>query len=94
MRSGAITFAEIAETLPMLTVVCERCGRRGRYRTAQLVAKYGADANVQPLQDDLTRDCPQKVDPRYPFGKCAPMMPDLLLLPRNQPRERKSDARS
>jgi hypothetical protein len=29
---------------------------------------------------------PQKIDPRYPFGKRAPMMPDLRLLPRNQPR--------
>jgi len=86
VRSGPITLGEIAETLPMLRVICERCGREGRYRTAQLVAKYGADSPVQPLQDDLTRDCPEKIDPHYPLGKCAPMMPDLLLLPRNQPR--------
>jgi hypothetical protein len=30
-------------------------------------------------------DCPQKNDPGYPFGKCAPLMPDLRTLPINQP---------
>ena len=85
-RTGFITMGEIAETQAMLIVQCDRCGRHGRYNTARLVEKYGADANVQPLQDDLTRDCPEKIYARYPFGKCAPMMPDLLLLPRNQPK--------
>ena len=85
-RLSYLSIGEIAEHLPMLTVQCDRCGRHGRYNTAQLVEKYGAAATVQPFQDDLTRNCPEKHDPGYPFGKCAPMMPDLLLLPRNQPR--------
>jgi hypothetical protein len=45
------------------------------------VAKYGEAATLQSFQDDLTRDCSEKHDPGYRFGKCAPMMPDLLLLP-------------
>ena len=85
-RSGVVTLGEIAETLTMLTVQCDRCGRRGRYRVDKLIAKYGAGASVTPFQNDLTKDCPEKNDPRYPFGKYAPMMPDLMLLPRNQPK--------
>jgi|KBSMisStaDraftv2_1062788.scaffolds.fasta_scaffold330900_1 hypothetical protein len=60
---GDITFGEIAETLSMLNVVCDRCGRRGRYRLDKLIAKYGAGSHVQPLQEDLTKDCPEKHDP-------------------------------
>lgn len=87
-RGGVITLGEIAEHFSMLNVVCERCGRHGRYNTARLVGKYGADETVQPFQEDITRDCPEKNDPRYAFGKCAPRMPDLRLLPRNQPRKK------
>jgi hypothetical protein len=89
-RSGAITFGEIAEHLPMITVQCDRCGRHGRYRADILIAKYGAGASTTPLQNDLTKDRPEKNDPHYPFGKCAPMMPDLRLSPKNQPREKEA----
>lgn len=86
MANGIITFGEIAAHFAMLDVKCDNCGRHGRFRTSKLVAKYGAGASVQPLQDDLRRDCPDRDDPRWPYGKCAPLMPDLLKLPRNQPR--------
>jgi hypothetical protein len=33
---------------------------------------------VQPFQEWVTKDCPQKHDPKYAFGKCAPLMPDLF----------------
>ena len=83
--SGAVTIGEIAEHFRLLDVKCDNCGRHGRYNTAKLVAKYGADSSVQPFQDDLRRDCPERDDPRWPYGKCAPLMPGLLKLPRNQP---------
>ena len=85
--TGAVTLGEIAAHLPMLFVECRNCGRRGRYSTAKLVEKYGAASTVQPFQDDLRRDCPERDDPRWPYGKCAPLMPQLLWLPRNQPRK-------
>jgi hypothetical protein len=53
-RLSYLSIGEIAEHLSMLTVQCDRCGRRGRYNTAQLLAKYGAAATVQPFQDDLS----------------------------------------
>jgi hypothetical protein len=78
-------LGHIAKHLPMLRVECDRCGRKGRYHTDKLVAKYGAVATLQPLQEELTKDCPHKRDPRFPFGKCAPLFPDLRKLPINQP---------
>ena len=72
--SNAITWGYIARHLPMITVQCDRCGRRGRYSTAKLIVTYGADATVQGFQRDLTKDCPQKNDPRYAFGMCAPLL--------------------
>lgn len=72
----------------MLRVACDRCGRSGRYRTDKLFAKYGADATVQPFQEDITRDCPRRHDHALELGTgCAPLMPDLRLLPRNHPRK-------
>ena len=32
---GIVALGEIAKTLPMLRVVCNRCGREGRYRHAK-----------------------------------------------------------
>jgi hypothetical protein len=63
-----------------------RCGRHGRYRTDKLLAKYGPDETLQPFQEELTRDCPHKRDLRLPFGKCAPLFPDLRNLSINQPK--------
>jgi hypothetical protein len=85
--SNPVNIGYIAQHLQMLGVQCDRCGRKGRYSTAKLVAKYGADATLQPLQEELTADCPHKHDVHWPFGKCAPLFPDLRTLPINQPRE-------
>src|SRR5260370_833901 len=35
---------------PTLTIVCEPCGRRGRYAVARLIEKYGADAKLPDLR--------------------------------------------
>jgi hypothetical protein len=79
----------IAKHLPMLRVECDRCGRKGRYRTDKLLEKYGVDATLQPFQEDLTRDCPHKQDKHYPYGKCFPAFSDLRTPPANQRSERK-----
>jgi hypothetical protein len=83
---GAVTIGYIAEHLTMLGVQCDRCGRKGRYRTDKLLQEYGPESTLQPFQEKLTADCPHKNDPGYPFGKCAPLFPDLRTLPINQPR--------
>jgi hypothetical protein len=34
---------------PMLTIVCERCGRYGRYNVARLISAQGAHAKLTDL---------------------------------------------
>ena len=39
-RDGSLTLSDIRE--PTLTIVCERCGRHGRYNVARLGARLDA----------------------------------------------------
>jgi len=41
VRKDAFTLSDVRE--PTLTIVCEPCGRRGRYSVERLMAKYGDD---------------------------------------------------
>ena len=45
-RDGSLTLSDIRE--PTLTIVCERCGRYGRYRVNKLMAEHG-DAKLTDL---------------------------------------------
>jgi hypothetical protein len=47
MPRDAITLADVHE--PTLTIVCERCGRYGRYDVKRLIAAHGADAKLTDL---------------------------------------------
>lgn len=77
-RRGYVSLGEIAAKLRMLRIECDRCGRAGRYRIDKLVAKYGADASIQPLQEEITADCPRRADPKIELSAgCAPLCPDL-----------------
>jgi hypothetical protein len=55
MPKDAFTLSDVRE--PTLTVVCEPCGRRGRYNVEKLMAKHG-DAKILYLLDTLT-NCPK-----------------------------------
>ena len=58
MASGAVTLGDIAQHLAVLDVACRKCNRRGRYKVANMIAKYGADANLPELRFILATDCP------------------------------------
>ena len=45
-RDGAITFRDIVGKLEALNLVCDKCGRRGRYRVDRLIDQYGIDAKL------------------------------------------------
>jgi hypothetical protein len=47
MPRDFITLADVRE--PILTVVCEPCGRRGRYNVQRLIARHGAAARLPKL---------------------------------------------
>jgi hypothetical protein len=55
MPKDAFTLSDVREQT--LTIVCEPCGRRGRYNVERLVAKHG-DAKLLYLLDTLT-NCPK-----------------------------------
>ena len=51
MPRDFITLADVRE--PTLTLVCEPCGRRGRYNVQRLIAKHGADMRLPDLKPIL-----------------------------------------
>lgn len=51
MPKDAFTLSDVRE--PMLTIVCEPCGRRGQYNVAKLLEKHG-DAKILFLLSALT----------------------------------------
>jgi hypothetical protein len=54
-RDGSFTLSDVRE--PTLSLVCEPCGRRGRYRVAWLMEQHG-DAKLTDLLSTLA-DCPK-----------------------------------
>ena len=53
-RDGALVLTDLRQ--PMLSVVCEPCGRRGRYSVAKLIEQHG-DAKLTDLLQELAA-CP------------------------------------
>jgi hypothetical protein len=54
-RDGALTLSDVRS--PSLSIVCEPCGRRGRYNVAKLMEAHG-DAKFTDLLVTLA-DCPR-----------------------------------
>ena len=54
-RDGAQTLSEVR--VPVLSVVCEPCGRRERYDVERLMRQYGWDAKLTDLLSELVADC-------------------------------------
>ena len=58
-RDGAQILSDVR--VPVLTVVCEPCGRRERYDVERLTRQYGRDAKLTDLLPALVADCPRGV---------------------------------
>jgi len=54
-RDGSLTLADVRS--PTLSIVCQPCGRRGRYDVARLIDEHG-DAKLTDLLQTLA-DCPK-----------------------------------
>ncbi len=65
MRENALTLADIRSST--LTIVCEPCGRRGRYAVERLMAEHG-DAKLTELLTRLA-DCPKARSPSI-YDRC------------------------
>jgi hypothetical protein len=65
MPKDAFTLSDVRE--PTLTIICEPCGRRGRYNVDRLMAKHG-DAKILYVLAELT-NCP-KTQSTYIYDRC------------------------
>jgi hypothetical protein len=50
-RGGATTLADVR--VPTIEIVCERCGRYGRYNLKRLIAAHGGEARLTDLLTTL-----------------------------------------
>ena len=57
-RDGALTASDVRS--PVLSVVCEPCGRRERYDVERLMGQYGWDAKLTDLLPTLVSGLPQE----------------------------------
>jgi hypothetical protein len=64
-RDGALTLSDVRS--PWLAIVCEPCGRRGRYNVAKLIEEHG-DAKLTDLLVTLT-DC-QRAHSTSVYDRC------------------------
>jgi hypothetical protein len=65
MPKDAYTLSDLRE--PALTIVCEPCGRRGRYNVQKLMAKYG-DVRLTDLRT-IIANCPKAQAARI-YDRC------------------------
>jgi hypothetical protein len=65
MPIDAFTLSDVRA--PTLTIVCQPCGRRGRYNVERLMAKHGG-AKILYLLAELT-NCP-KVQSANIYDRC------------------------
>ena len=57
-RDGARLLSDV--TGPVLTVVCEPCGRCDRYDVERLIRQYGWEMKMPELLAELVADCPKR----------------------------------
>jgi hypothetical protein len=69
-KNGAHTLAEIPAEIRTVHIACKRCPRRGRYSVARLLERFGADATIPAVVDELAAGakCPQR---DHWDGRCA-----------------------
>ena len=74
MPKDAFTLSDVRE--PTLTIVCQPCGRRGRYNVERLMERHG-DAKILFLLPTLT-NCP-KMESANIYDRCKARYEDLRL---------------
>jgi hypothetical protein len=73
-RDGSLTLAGVRS--PTLSIVCEPCGRRGRYAVAKLIEQHG-DAKLTDLLHALA-DC-QKARSASTYDRCKAVYEGLAV---------------
>ncbi len=76
-RDGAIIFSDLIGKLDLLRIECPKCGRKGRYRLADLITRYGRDEKLFAFMADVTANCARK-HARSHSDLCGAICPGLL----------------
>jgi hypothetical protein len=75
MPSGAVSLADYpGETIEL---ACSKCGRRGRYHKARLVAEHGPEIGLPDLRVLLATNC-SLIGNRVGNETCGAVYPDLV----------------
>lgn len=74
-----ITLGQAARHVAMLTLACNRCGRRGRLSVARLLAEWGEHMALADISDHITANCPQR-RAHGVYERCDAHWPDLSKL--------------
>jgi hypothetical protein len=72
-RDGAQILSEVR--VPVLTVVCEPCGRRERYDVERLTRQSGRTAKLTDLLSELVAECPNRRSSPKASTKAATLAP-------------------
>jgi hypothetical protein len=74
-RDGLLTPRDLVGKLEWLVVVCDKCGRKGRYSVARLV-RLGPVTKLTDWLSQITADCPKRrsIDMS---DQCGAHCPDL-----------------
>jgi hypothetical protein len=71
----ALTFGDLDGKVAMLEIVCEKCGRGGRYLVPRLVERHGREGRLTDWIGHRKADCPLR---RSMGDRCGLTCPDLL----------------
>jgi len=75
--TGVVLLGEIAARLPVLTIACNRCDRRGRAQTRRLMAEHGPALPLTALRWILAADCPRMIAQEM-YDVCSIHFPGLV----------------
>lgn len=75
-RDGSITPRDLIGKLDVLRVVCDKCGRSGRYRLDRLIGEHGADAKLTDWLVEISANCPKRLARKW-RDQCGAECPDL-----------------
>ena len=79
LRSGMPTLGRTATLTPWIEFSCNRCPRRGRYRSTTLLARFGPDTEMHAVIDALKADCPRYGERRWTelCQACCPTLSEI-----------------
>ena len=68
MANGALKLSQ--HPADVVRLVCTKCERRGRYRRAMLIVRFGRDISLASLLRLIAADCP-KMQARKRNDRCG-----------------------